>query len=216
MRTLALFAIVIFMSTAVTEAAAQTLPAPQAVTDPKQIASKPNAQVEPRSLTIEKLYMTRLVGRPTWSPDGKSVAFISNMSGRNNLWTVPADGGWPVQLTISDQRQSAPAWSPDGKWIAFQSDYDGDEQWDLFLVSPKTGLVVNLTNTRQIAELYPTWSPDGRYLAYQVKPKSSSVYEIHIYDTLMRETKHLTSNTPADKMNTGVIWSRDGKWIAYT
>jgi hypothetical protein len=91
MRTLALFAIVILMTTVVAEnISAQTLPTPQAVTDPKQIASKPNAQVEPRSLTIEKLYMTRQIGRPTWSPDGKSIAFISNMSGRNKLWLVPA------------------------------------------------------------------------------------------------------------------------------
>ena len=93
--------------------------------------------------------MTRQIGRPTWSPDGKSIAFISNMSGRNNLWLVPAEGGWPVQLTVSDQRQTAPAWSPDGKWIAYQSDYDGDELWDIFLVSPKTGKVVNLTSTRR-------------------------------------------------------------------
>ena len=35
------------------------------------------------------------------------------------------------------------------------SDYDGDEQWDIFLVSPKTGQVVNLTNTREIAEENP-------------------------------------------------------------
>ena len=106
MRISISFAIVIFMSTVLAETiAAQTLPAPQAVTDPKQIASKPNAEVEPRSLTIEKLYMTRQVGRPTWSPDGKSIAFISNMSGRNNLWLVPVEGGWPVQLTVSDQRQ---------------------------------------------------------------------------------------------------------------
>ena len=212
MRTLAAFAIVIVMSHITP---AQTLTAPRAITDPKQVSSKSNAQVE-KSLSIEKLYMTRNVGSTTWSPDGKSIAFISNISGRNNIWVVPATGGWPTQLTISDHRQSAPAWSPDGKWIAFQSDYDGDEQWDIFLVSPKTGMVVNLTNTRQIAELYPTWSPDGRYLAYQVKPKTSSVYEIDIYDTLMRGIKHLTSNTAANKMNTHPIWSPDGKWIAYT
>ncbi|HEV3308104.1 MAG TPA: S9 family peptidase [Candidatus Sulfotelmatobacter sp.] len=205
------------MSTVVSETlTAQTLPAPQAITDPKKIASKPNAQVEPRSLTIEKLYMTRQVGRPTWSPDGKSIAFISNMSGRNNLWLVPAEGGWPVQLTVSDQRQSSPAWSPDGKWIAYQSDYDGDEQWDIFLVSPKTGKVVNLTSTREIAELNPTWSPDGRYLAYEVKPKTSAAYEIDIYDTLMREVKHLTTGTPQDKSNSNPIWSKDGKYIVYT
>jgi len=217
MRTFALFAIVILMSTVVSETiVAQTLAAPQAITDPKKIASKPNAQVEPRSLTIEKLYMTRQVGRPTWSPDGKSIAFISNMSGRNNLWLVPDEGGWPVQLTVSDQRQSSPAWSPDGKWIAYQSDYDGDEQWDIFLVSPKTGKVVNLTSTREIAELNPTWSPDGRYLAYEVKPKTSAAYEIDIYDTLMREVKHLTTGTPQDKSNSNPIWSKDGKYIVYT
>jgi dipeptidyl aminopeptidase/acylaminoacyl peptidase len=218
MRSLVRFAIVIVMSTLVTEsiATAQTLPTPQAITDPKQIASKPNAQVEPKTLTIEKLYMTRQIGRPTWSPDGKSIAFISNMSGRNNIWVVPSDGGWPAQLTVSDQRQSAPTWSPDGKWIAYQSDYDGDELWDIFLVSPKTGKVVNLTSTREIAETDPTWSPDGRYLAYLVKPKTSATPEIDIYDTLMREVKHLTANTPQDKRNSNPIWSRDGKYIVYS
>jgi dipeptidyl aminopeptidase/acylaminoacyl peptidase len=216
MRRRALFAIVIFMSTVVAETTSQTLPSPKAVTDPRQIASQPNAQVDPRSLTIEKLYMTRQVGRPTWSPDGKSIAFISNMSGRNNLWLVPAEGGWPVQLTVSDQRQTAPAWSPDGKWIAYQSDYDGDEQWDIFLVSPKTGKVVNLTQTREIAELNSTWSPDGRYLAYEVKPKTSAAYEIDIYDMVMREVKHLTTNTPQDRGNYGILWSKDGKSIVYT
>ena len=216
MRTLLPFVIVIFMSAVVAETVGQTLPGPQAVTDPKKISSKPNARVEPRSLTIEKLYMTRQIGRATWSPDGKSIAFISNMSGRNNIWIVPADGGFPVQLTVSDQRQTAPAWSPDGKWIAYQSDYDGDEQWDIFLVSPKTGKVVNLTQTREIAEQNPTWSPDGRYLAYEVKPKTSAAYEIDVYDMVMREVKHITTNTPQDERNVNPIWSKDGKYIVYT
>jgi len=212
MRHLIPFVIVIAMSTL---AIAQTLSAPQAITDPKQITSKPNAQVE-KSLSIEKLYMTRAIGGTAWSPDGKTVAFISNISGRNNLWLVTAEGGWPVQLTISDQRQAAPAWSPDSKWIAYQSDYDGDEQWDIFLVSPKTGQVVNLTKTREIAEESPAWSPDGRYLAYMVKPKTSSVFEIDVYDMVMRQVKHLTTGTPKDKLNAGPIWSKDGKLIVYT
>ena len=212
MHPLVSFAIVVFMSTLTL---AETLPIPQAITDPKQITSKPNAQVE-KSLSIEKLYMTRNVGGTTWSPDGKTIAFVSNLGGRNNIWLVPAEGGWPTQLTISDQRQSHPTWSPDGKWIAFQSDHDGDEQWDIFIVSPKTGQLVNLTNTREIAELTPVWSPDGRYLAYEVKPKTSSVYEIDVFDMLMRKVKHITTDTPKDRFNTGPVWSHDGKWIAYT
>jgi dipeptidyl aminopeptidase/acylaminoacyl peptidase len=217
MHTFIPFGIVILMSATLAQTlAAQNLPAPQAVTDPKHITSKPNAQVEPRSLTIEKLYMTRQVGRPTWSPDGNSIAFVSNMSGRNNLWLVPAEGGWPVQLTVSDQRQAAPTWSPDGKWIAYQSDYDGDEQWDIFLVSPKTGKVVNLTSTREIAEMDPTWSPDGRYLAYTVKPKTSAAHEIDVYDMVLREIKHITTGTSQDKGNGGPIWTKDGKYVVYT
>jgi dipeptidyl aminopeptidase/acylaminoacyl peptidase len=212
MRTLGSFVMVVLMSTLATP---QTLPAPPAITDPKQIASKPDAQVE-KNLSIEKLYMTRQVGGSTWSPDGKTVAFVSNLSGRNNIWLVPSAGGWPTQLTVSDQRQTSPAWSPDGKWIAYMSDYDGDEQWDIFLVSPKTGQVVNLTNTREIAEESPTWSHDGRYLAYMVKPKTSSVFEIDVYDTVMREVKHLTAGTVKDRMNVAPIWAADGRFIVYT
>jgi dipeptidyl aminopeptidase/acylaminoacyl peptidase len=212
MRICCLFAIVVLMTAFVQ---AETLPAPQAITDPKQITSKPDARVE-KTLTIEKLYMTRQVGGATWSPDGNTVAFVSNLSGRNNIWTVAADGGWPMQLTVSDQRQASPTWSPDGKWIAYMSDYDGDEQWDIFLVSPKTGQVVNLTNTREIAEESPTWSSDGRYLAYMVKPKISSVFEIDVYDTVLRDVKHITSGTAKDRMNVAPIWSADGKFIFYT
>ena len=201
-----------------TFALAQTLVPPKAITDPKQITAKPDADVEQgeESLSLERLYMTRQVGDTAWSPDGKSIVFVSNITGRNNLWLVPAEGGWPTQLTVSDQRQSNPAWSPDGKWIAYQSDYDGDEQWDIFLVSPQSGQVVNVTKTREIAEEHPVWSPDGRYLAYMVKPKTASSYEIDVFDTLLRDVKHLTTNTPADKLNTNPIWSHDGKFIVYT
>jgi dipeptidyl aminopeptidase/acylaminoacyl peptidase len=216
MRFCALLAVAAFLSVFAAETAAQTLPEPQAIADPKKIASKPNAQVEARSLTIEKLYSTRIIGPATWSPDGKTIAFISNMSGRNNLWIVPAESGFPTQLTVSDQRQTNPAWSPDGKWIAYQSDNNGDEIWDIFLVSPKTGKVVNLTQTSEIAESNPTWSPDGRYLAYEVRPKTSAAVEIDVYDLVLRELKHVTTGTSLDKANSGPIWSKDGKYIVYT
>ena len=208
------FAIVMGMSTL----ALSQITAPTAITDPKTISSKPDANVEQgeESLSLPRLYMTRQIGGTAWSPDGKMIVFVSNITGRNNLWLVPAEGGWPTQLTVSDQRQSHPAWSPDGKWIAYQSDYDGDEQWDIFLVSPKTGQIVNLTKTREIAEENAVWSPDGRYLAYMVKPKTSPSYEIDVFDTLLRDIKHFTSNTPPDKLNVNPIWSPSGDFIVYT
>jgi dipeptidyl aminopeptidase/acylaminoacyl peptidase len=204
-------AVVLFTSSLL----AQSAPASQAITDPKLVTSKVlKREVQP--LSIEKLYRTRAVGGTSWSPDGKTVAFISNISGRNNLWLVASDGGWPQQLTVSDQRQQDSAWSPDGKWIAFNSDHDGDEQWDLQLVSPLNGEVVNLTNTPDVAEEGQAWSPDSRYIAYMSKPRTSSTYEINVMDVLTKRFRALTKNTPKELGNVGPIWSGDGKWIAFT
>jgi dipeptidyl aminopeptidase/acylaminoacyl peptidase len=187
----------------------------QPVTDPKQISSKIlKREVQP--FTIERLYTTRSVGGSTWSPDGKTVAFVTNISGRNNIWLAASDGGWPSQLTISDQRQIDPVWSPDGKWIAFDSDHDGDEQWDLMLVSTRTGEVVNLTNTPDVAEEGQAWSPDSRYIAFMSKPRSSSTYEIDIMDVLTKRFRSLTKDTSKELGNYDPIWSRDGKSIVYT
>src|SRR5215471_7224137 len=185
-----------------------------AITDPAQIISKSKLDVQP--FTIEKLYLTREIGDSAWSPDNQQIAFISNISGRNNLWIVPAGGGWPAQLTVSDQRQAAPAWSPKGRWIAYASDYDGNEQWDIFLVSPSNGQVVNLTNTKEVSEEGPVWSPDGERLAYSVKPKDSSTYEIDVIDVATKKVTHLTSTTAKQLSNFNPIWSRDGKSIVFT
>ncbi len=185
-----------------------------AITDPTQITSKQKFDIQP--FTIEKLYMTRTIGDNSWSPDNRQIAFVTNISGRNNIWLVPSQSGWPVQLTVSNQRQNNIAWSPKGRWIAYNSDYDGNEQWDLFLVSASNGQVVNLTNTPEVSEEGATWSPDGEKLAYSVKPKQSPNYEIDTIEILTKKITHLTTNTPTQLSNSNPIWSKDGKWIVFT
>ncbi|HEX7600809.1 MAG TPA: S9 family peptidase [Polyangiaceae bacterium] len=187
---------------------------PRAITDPAQVISRSGEEAP--HFAPEKLFMTRVVGGTAWSPDGAVVAFITNISGRANLWTVPSDGGSPVQLAVSDQRQTSPVWSPDGRWIALTSDVDGDEQWDILLVSPKSGEVLNLTQTPDVAEEHPRWSPDGAMLTYTVKPKAASNYEIDMMDVASRKVRHVTTGTPKDLVNQDPIWSPDGKRIAFT
>ena len=194
----------------------QTVSAKQdpVLTDPAQITAKQKFDIQP--FTVEKLYMTRAIAYAAWSPDDKQVAFVTNISGRYNIWLVPAESGWPTQLTVSNQRQINIAWSPKGRWIAYNSDYDGNEQWDLFLVSTSNGQVVNLTNTPEVSEEGAAWSPDGEKLAYTVKPKQSANYELDVMEILTKKVTHITSNTPARLSNLNPIWSKDGKWIVFT
>ncbi len=187
---------------------------PAVITDPTQITSKQKFDIQP--FTIDKLYMTRAIAYATWSPDDKQIAFVTNISGRYNIWLVPSQSGWPTQLTVSNQRQINIAWSPKGRWIAYNSDYDGNEQWDLFLVSTSNGQVVNLTNTPEVSEEGAAWSPDGEKLAYSVKPKQSPNYEIDVMEILTKRVTHLTTSTPAQLSNLNPIWSKDGKWLVYT
>ena len=213
-----LFILALFTASQVSSQTRQRWPcqssSPTVITDPTQITSKQKFDIQP--FTIDKLYMTRAIAYATWSPDDKQVAFVTNISGRYNIWLVPSQSGWPTQLTVSNQRQINIAWSPKGRWIAYNSDYDGNEQWDLFLVSTSNGQVVNLTNTPEVSEEGAAWSPDGEKLAYSVKPKQSPNYEIDVMEILTKRVTHLTTNTPAQLSNLNPIWSKDGKWLVYT
>jgi dipeptidyl aminopeptidase/acylaminoacyl peptidase len=59
---------------------------------------------------------------PRWSPDGKSIAFVSNRSGSSQVWLLPLDGGEPRQLTKLPIDVAGPIWSPKGDKLAFAAE----------------------------------------------------------------------------------------------
>jgi dipeptidyl aminopeptidase/acylaminoacyl peptidase len=181
------------------------------ISDPKSItsASNPNA----RPIPIDDLYFTRSVSSASWSPDGKEIAFTTDISGRSNVWKVSADGAWPIQLTQSDERQYGETWSPDGKWIVFQQDTGGNELWDVFAIPSEGGEVINLTNTPDIREEGARWSPDGKTLALNTKPKDGTVYDVTLMDWATRKMTPLTHENTANHLWQSVAWSPDGKTL---
>ena len=62
---------------------------------------------------------------PTWSPDGRYIAYSSNRGGKFDIWVQQVSGGDPVQVTKGRGYNWQPNWSPDGKYIAYRCE-DGD------------------------------------------------------------------------------------------
>jgi dipeptidyl aminopeptidase/acylaminoacyl peptidase len=181
------------------------------LTDPKSITSASNSVARPAP--IDDLYYTRNVFGPAWSPDGTDIVFISDLAGRPNLWKVKASGGWPIQLTQSDDRQYNAVWSPDGKWIVYQQDRAGNELWDLYAVPSQGGQVTNLTNTPDIREQDPRFSHDGKTIAFGYKPKNGTQYDIALLDWSSRKVRKLTNEHEPGYSWSVVAWSSDDKTI---
>lgn len=208
------FAVIVFFTVQPTKAQLSgTVSSPEArqPTDPKSVVSEINPTAHP--IPIDDLYFTRTVSSPSWSPDGQRVVFSTDMSGRMNLWKVHASGGWPVQLTQSDDRQFNAVWSPDGKWIIYQQDQAGNEFFDLYAVPSEGGESINLTNTPEVDEEGPRWSPDGKTLAIMYKPKESSVYDLALIDWSTRKVRNATNEKTPDHSWAAVAWSPDGKTL---
>jgi dipeptidyl aminopeptidase/acylaminoacyl peptidase len=205
------FAPLLFILVNTMTAFASDSPDAREITDPKSIVSSADNGVV--SLSVDDLFYTRAIDAGAWSPDGNQIVFITNLTGRNNLWKVNSDGGWPVQLSQSDDRQSGAAWAPDGKWIVFQSDQAGNEMYDIYAIPSDGGTVVNLTNTPDISETNAAWSPDGKSLAIEYKPKMSPSTDIAILDWSTHAVRNLTQEKSQDHSWGRIIWSPDGKSI---
>jgi WD40 repeat protein/putative metal-binding protein len=105
-----------------------------------------------------------LFAAPTWSADGRRLAFSSNSAGGAfELYVTGAEGGAITRLTTNMTEDDAPAWSPDGGRIAFESDRDGNSE--VYVMNADGSGVIRLTSN-VVEDRAPAWSPDGTRIAF--------------------------------------------------
>ena len=121
---------------------------------------------------------------PTWSPDGRKIAFVSNRNAQPGIYIMNIDGSNP-HLLLSTNIQDLLHWSPNGKQIAFNQ-ITGENHLCIF---------DTLENTLHCTEKdgsHPTWSPDGQFLVYESLRRNKRY--LYLTDNLCKHTKRITYN----------------------
>ena len=145
---------------------------------------------------------------PAWSPDGKTVVFISDRSGEEELYLENQDGKGDLEQLTSNghEMRYAPKWSPDGKQIAF-----ADKNGKIWALELKTKKMIEVADEKRESSLDYTWSPDGRYIAVSLSGENgfNSIYIWTAEDnTLHRITgPYFTAVEP--------VWDPAGNYLFY-
>jgi tricorn protease len=146
---------------------------------------------------------------PSWSPDGSQVAFISDMSGEEELYIVPQDGSKPpTQLTTGGQgMRYQPDWSADGKRLAF-----GDKDGRVFVVTVADKKMTEVAKTPRNQIRDYTWSPTGNYLAFSMSVRGSGFASLYVWNAADNKLSRLTD----DMFNAGSpVWDPSGNYLYF-
>jgi dipeptidyl aminopeptidase/acylaminoacyl peptidase len=129
---------------------------------------------------------------PRWSPDGTTLAFVSDRSGYANIWTIAAESGEPRQLAPEDFEQGEPRWSPDGRRIAYTRNQDADIQ--IMVIEVANGRSERISTERGIHNGL-SWSRDGeRIVALHQSPERAP--NVALYSSGGDRPAWLTNSAP--------------------
>ncbi len=118
--------------------------------------------------------------RPLWSPDGRSLAFVSTRTGNGDVYLFTLATGEVRRLTWDDEPEVVDAWSRDGRWIYFSSpSHDVGNMNDLYRVSPEGGTPADVSADRYVNEYFAAPSPDGRTVAMTARGVVSAQWWRH-------------------------------------
>jgi WD40 repeat protein len=157
-----------------------------------------------------------LYSQSAFSPDGKSLAFTSQMQGRDVLWVLDIRSEKQRKIELPLEGITGPTWSPDGTKLVFSGNRGGIT--DLFVVN------VDGTNLKQLTDdVYgdnqPQWSPDGRQIAFATDRGEGASLALLTFPHWRIATYDIESGAievlPNQKgLNTNPQWSPDGKSVA--
>ena len=175
---------------------------------------------KPKAITSNR-YMD---SDPIWSPDGNSIAFVSDRTGTMTLWTHDLKTSKQQLLIQLENELNYPSWSPDGSKIAFYQS-DPRNAWGrgtLMILDLKSGTTEKIHESLFVPSM-PSWSANGETVALSSLQVSSSRFREGINKILLvslkkqpdRYVSPVKDRSLGIRAKNGPSWSPDGKKMAY-
>jgi dipeptidyl aminopeptidase/acylaminoacyl peptidase len=136
------------------------------------------ARADDVETTVTTLAKIGSASQPVFSPDGKRVAFISNISGSPQVWMVSNIGGWPDQITALDDPVTGIDWSPNGEWIALSSAPGGGLNEQVYVMRPDGSGMRRITEGGKTNNRLGWWMPDSKSLLIGSSRRSAAAIDI--------------------------------------
>ncbi len=171
---------------------------------------------------------------PRYSPDGKTIAFVSDRKGQNNLWVMDVDGSNPRSVFQDGQVQvSTPTWTPDSQYIVVQrvkiADPGQTPERGLSMFHVSGGKGVELVGRDVSGASWPSVSKDGRFLYFQATNGGREAdaltgrYQIKRFEFQTGDVIDITAGTAygaaAGRLSSGGAFapeiSPDGRFLAF-
>jgi serine/threonine-protein kinase len=148
--------------------------------------------------------------RPEWTPDGRSVVYVSGVGAKASIQRQPADGSGPAELLYQPEQEAYEAFvSPDNQWVIYRTAPGAKYPRDILAVRLAGDRAVTPLVTGPNTESLPRLSPDGKWLAYQ--SNESGRFEIYVRPFPASGARVQVS----DVGGTEAIWGPDGRSLYY-
>jgi hypothetical protein len=158
--------------------------------------------------TLTRLTFVGLANNvPTWTPDGKRIAFLSNKEGQNVFWQLADGSGGLEQLTTNDFLHAALSFTPDGQQMAFieSNPTTGYDIWVMRMSDRKAQPFIRTP----FNESCPQFSPDGHWMAYVSNESAHNEIYVQSYPGPGGKWQISTEG------GTEPVWNRNGRELFY-